>query len=101
MKRKILSVAFMALLTNASSSTWANNTWAAYPAWNRSSDSDGLVINKWFAGASAHLRVMDFHGEVLNGNNSVMNKMDSIALRPRSELHRTRDRRRHGLGLQL
>ncbi len=51
MKRNILSVACMALLASASTSTWANNTWAAYPAWSRSSDSDGLIINKWFAGA--------------------------------------------------
>ena len=51
MKHNILSVACMALLASASTSTWANNTWAAYPAWSRSSDSDGLVINKWFAGA--------------------------------------------------
>ena len=51
MKRKILSVVFMALLTTANSPTWADTSWATYPAWNRSSDSDGLVINKWYAGA--------------------------------------------------
>lgn len=51
MKRKILSVVFMALLTTVNSPTWADTSWATYPAWNRSSDSDGLVINKWYAGA--------------------------------------------------
>lgn len=51
MKRTALSFLCTALLANHSTLALADNTWAAFPAFSRASDSDGLVINKWFAGA--------------------------------------------------
>lgn len=50
MIRKVVLFTITWLTTTLSTSALAETTWAAYPSWSRSSDSDGLVINKWSAG---------------------------------------------------
>lgn len=50
MRRKAVFLALAWLTSSFGTPSLADTTWAAYPAWSRSSDSDGLVINKWSAG---------------------------------------------------
>lgn len=50
MKRQAVYTTLICLASSFSTQAVANPTWAAYPAWSRSSDSDGLVIHKWSAG---------------------------------------------------
>lgn len=51
MTRQLTHLALCALLATGCMHAQADTSWALAPAWNRASDSDGLVIQKWFAGA--------------------------------------------------
>lgn len=51
MKRIFFSAMVVAHALASHTTAFASGVQAVYPAWSHSSDSDGLVIDKWFAGA--------------------------------------------------